>query len=70
MKKYTNDPIINEVIEDHIKRHKKGMKVFKKTIHKNPKPNKDAPITNSAIIEIYLYIIVYIYYFTFLQKRL
>ena len=33
MKKYTNDPIINEVIQDHIKRHKQGMKVFKKTIH-------------------------------------
>ena len=38
MKKYTNDPIINEVIQDHIKRHKQGMKVFKKTIHKNTKP--------------------------------
>ena len=38
MKKYTNDPIINQVIQDHIKRHKQGMKVFKKTIHKNTKP--------------------------------
>ena len=38
MKKYTNDPIINEVIKDHIIRHKQGMKVFKKTIHKNTKP--------------------------------
>jgi hypothetical protein len=38
MKKYTNDPIINEVIHDHIKRHKQGMKQFKKTMHKNNKP--------------------------------
>ena len=38
MKKYTNDPIINEVIQDHIKRHKQGMKQFKKTMHKNNKP--------------------------------
>ena len=38
MTKYTNDPIVNEVIQDHIKRHKQGMKVFKKTIHKNTKP--------------------------------
>ena len=38
MKKFTNDPIINEVIQDHIIRHKQGMKVFKKTIHKNTKP--------------------------------
>jgi len=38
MIKPTNDPIINEVIQDHIKRHKQGMKVFKKTIHKNTKP--------------------------------
>ena len=38
MKKYTNDPIINEVIQDHIKRHKQGMKVFKKTMQQNNKP--------------------------------
>ena len=38
MTKYTNDPIINEVIKDHIIRHKQGMKQFKKTMHKNNKP--------------------------------
>ena len=38
MTKYTNDPIVNEVIKDHIIRHKQGMKVFKKTMQQNNKP--------------------------------
>ena len=38
MTKYTNDPIVNEVIKDHIIRHKKGMKEFKKTMQQNNKP--------------------------------
>ena len=32
MIKPTNDPIINDVLKLHIKRHKQGMKQFKKTI--------------------------------------
>tara|TARA_R100001086_G_scaffold232917_1_gene154403 strand:- start:136 stop:357 length:222 start_codon:yes stop_codon:yes gene_type:complete len=38
MIKPTNDPIINDVLKLHIKRHKQGMKQFKKTITKNTKP--------------------------------
>ena len=38
MIKPTNDPIINDVLKLHIKRHKKGMKQFKKTITNNTKP--------------------------------
>ena len=38
MIKPTNDPIINDVLKLHIKRHKQGMKQFKKTITNNTKP--------------------------------
>jgi hypothetical protein len=38
MIKPTNDPIINDVLKLHIKRHKQGMINFKKTITQNTKP--------------------------------
>ena len=38
MIKSTNDPIINDVLKLHIKRHKQRMKQFKKTITQNTKP--------------------------------
>ena len=38
MIKPTNDPIINDVLKLHIKRHKQGMQQFKKTITNNTKP--------------------------------
>ena len=38
MIKPTNDPIINDVLKLHIKRHKQGMKQFKKTNTNNTKP--------------------------------
>ena len=37
----TTDPIVNNIIQKHILRHKEGMKVFGQTMANNPKPYID-----------------------------
>ncbi len=41
LKNFTNDVIINNVINKHIARHKQGMKTFGKTIQDNNRPPKE-----------------------------
>ena len=41
LKNFTNDEIVNNVINKHIARHKQGMETFGKTIQDNNRPPKE-----------------------------